>query len=191
MNGAIPAEQLKTKGGMHPGEHLVLTKALGTGVILAAHMQGKSRGEYVDGALQSMLVSNRHAVPLMDKHGVTAATDVTGFGLAGHLSEMLRASRVSARLDLDALPLLGGALELMASGIKSSLHEGNDRSVAGMDESGHPNFQMLFDPQTAGGLLLSVPAARSEALCGPGIRGLPGCSGDWHRCRARQHGDHL
>ncbi|MEM7364163.1 MAG: selenide, water dikinase SelD [Pseudomonadota bacterium] len=165
VNGAIDAAQLKTKGGMTPGEHLVLTKGLGTGVILAAHMQGKVRGEYVEGALQSMLVSNRHAVPLMLGYGVTAATDVTGFGLAGHLSEMLRASKVSARLNLDELPLLPGALDLINRGLKSSLHDGNDRSVAGMDESQHPHFRMLFDPQTAGGLLLSVAADQSETLC--------------------------
>ena len=165
VNGAMDAAHLKIKGGMQPGEYLVLTKALGTGVILAAHMQGKSPGRYVDCALQNMLVSNRQAVPLMSEHAVAAATDVTGFGLAGHLSEMLRASKVSARLDLDVLPLLPGARELMESGLKSSLHEGNDRSVAGMDESAHPNFEMLFDPQTAGGLLLSVAADQADALC--------------------------
>ena len=124
VNGAIDAAQLTTKGGITSGQHLVLTKGLGTGVILAAHMQGRTRGEYVDGAIQSMLVSNRHAVPLMGVHGVTAATDVTGFGLAGHLSEMLRASKVSARLNLDVVPLLPGALELMDRGLKSSLHAG-------------------------------------------------------------------
>ena len=165
VNGAIDAAQLTTKGGITSGQHLVLTKGLGTGVILAAHMQGRARGEYVDGAIQSMLISNRHAVPLMGVHGVTAATDVTGFGLAGHLSEMLRASKVSARLNLDVVPLLPGALELMDVGFKSSLHDGNDRSVAGIEESQHPHFRMLFDPQTAGGLLLSVAPDQSESLC--------------------------
>jgi selenide,water dikinase len=166
INGLIdesPAGVL-TKGGMRPGDALILTKPIGTGTLFAAHARLKARGRWIDAALESMQVSNRAAMPCLIAHGATACTDLTGFGLLGHLVEMTRPSGVDAELDLAALPLLDGAAETAAAGILSSLQPANvrlRRALRNQEEAlGHPNYPLLFDPQTAGGLLASVPAAR-------------------------------
>jgi selenide,water dikinase len=155
-------------GGLAPGDHLILTKPLGTGVILQADMRGLARGEWIEAAYASMLRSNRDAARAAAATRPSAATDVTGFGLAGHLGEMLRASKASAALDLDALPALPGALSLLARGIRSTAHPENARARRAMlvDEAAarSPALDLLFDPQTSGGLLLGVPPERSPAL---------------------------
>ncbi len=122
-----------------------------------------------------MQQSNRLAVPCLIAHGATACTDLTGFGLLGHLVEMTRPSGVDAEIDLAALPLLDGAAETAASGILSSLQPANVRLRRALrsppDALRHPNYPLLFDPQTAGGLLASVPAEDAEA-CIAALRGL-------------------
>ena len=169
INGLID-EQLATvmrKGGMRPGDVLILTKPIGTGTLFAAHARLKARGRWIDAALESMQVSNRAAVPCLIAHGATACTDLTGFGLLGHLVEMTRPSGVDAELDLAALPVLDGAAETAAAGILSSLQPANVRLRRALRNQEaalqHPNYPLLFDPQTAGGLLASVPAAAAEA----------------------------
>ncbi len=156
-----------TKGGMRPGDVLILTKPIGTGTLFAAHKLLKARGRWIDAALESMQLSNRAAMPCLTAHGATACTDLTGFGLLGHLVEMTRPSGVDAELDLNALPLLAGAAECVAAGVLSSLQPANlrlRRALANQEEAaGHPNYALLFDPQTAGGLLASVPADRVDA----------------------------
>jgi selenide,water dikinase len=164
VNGTVSPEKMLEKGGLREGDALILTKPLGTGALFAANMQGKARGTWIESALDHMLISNGPAVPVMQKYDVGGCTDVTGFGLAGHLSEMLAASHCSATLDLNAIPLLDGLMEVLALGVKSSLHDGNDRSVAGMAESGDERFAVLFDPQTAGGLLISADDDAAPAL---------------------------
>ncbi len=163
------------KGGMRPGDALILTKPIGTGTLFAAHERRQARGRWIDAALESMQLSNRAAVPCLIAHGATACTDVTGFGLLGHLVEMTRASAVDAEIDLAALPLLDGAAETAAAGIMSSLQAANVRLRRALDNQPetlrHPNYPLLFDPQTAGGLLASVPAARAEA-CIAALRSL-------------------
>lgn len=155
------------KGGMRPGELLVLTKPLGTGVLLAAHARLAARGRWIDAAMESMCASSRQAAECLVEHGASACTDVTGFGLYGALLEMVRASGLGAELRLSALPLLEGAAECAAAGIRSSLHPANQRlaqPTPGESElAGHPAYPLLFDPQTAGGLLASLPAARAPA----------------------------
>ncbi|MDP2810606.1 MAG: selenide, water dikinase SelD [Rhodocyclaceae bacterium] len=160
-----------TKGGMRPGNVLILTKPIGTGTLFAAHKRLKAgfvcKGRWIDAALESMQVSNRAAMPCLLAHGATACTDLTGFGLLGHLVEMTKPSGVDAELDLNALPLLDGAAECVAAGIVSSLQPANlrlRRALRNQEEAvGHPNYPLLFDPQTAGGLLASVPADRVDA----------------------------
>ena len=156
-----------TKGGMRPGDALILTKPIGTGTLFAAHARLMARGRWIDAALESMQISNRAAMPCMIAHGATACTDLTGFGLLGHLVEMTRPSAVDAELELDALPLLDGAVETAAAGILSSLQPANvrlRRALRNQDEAlKHPNYPLLFDPQTAGGLLASVPEGRVES----------------------------
>ena len=164
VNGLVDPGRALRKGGLQLGDKLVLTKPLGTGVIFAAAMRGAARGTWIEDALQSMRRPSGKAAQALLAHGAHACTDVTGFGLAGHLAEMVRASAdVSVELDLDALPALDGAAELFARGYASSLQPENLRArhlVEGMPErKGHPKLQLLFDPQTAGGLLAAVPAA--------------------------------
>jgi selenide,water dikinase len=164
VNGIADEGRLLTKADMRDGDVLIVTRAIGTGALFAADMQAKAKGDWIDSALASMLLSNRGAMDILMAHQVRAATDVTGFGLAGHLSEMLEASHMAAILDLDALPVLPGALEVIAGGITSTLHEGNRRSVPGISLSAHENYEVLFDPQTSGGLLASVSAKEAPKV---------------------------
>lgn len=163
------------KAGMRCGDVLVLTKPLGTGTLFAAHARLAARGRWIQAALQCMRLSNRLAAQALVAHGATACTDVTGFGLLGHLVEMAGPSGVDAQLRLSALPLLDGAQECVAQGIVSSLQDANVRLRRALRDpqrfAAHPRYALLFDPQTAGGLLASVPAARADA-CIAALRGL-------------------
>lgn len=169
VNGLIdddPTKMLR-KGGMRPGDVLILTKPIGTGTLFAAHARLAAKGRWIDEALKSMLVSNRLAAQCLFSHGATACTDLTGFGLLGHLVEMTRPSAVDAELNLSALPLLDGAEECVAAGIVSSLQGANVRLRRALRNQeamvSHPRYPLIFDPQTAGGLLASVPADQAEA----------------------------
>jgi len=111
-----------------------------------------------------MQTSLRPCVEIMRTHNVSAGTDVTGFGLAGHLLEMLDASGSSAEINLDAIPVLDGAHELSLAGVESTLRPGNEASAGhAFLASAHPTRALLFDPQTSGGLLFGVPADQAEA----------------------------
>ena len=150
------------------GQVLILTKALGTGVLLHADMQGKVRGPWLQAAFASMLRGNDHAAAAAREAGVVAATDITGYGLAGHLAEMLRASHASATIEAALLPALPGALELLARGERSTFHPQNEHCRRGMLISSalaaDPRVELLFDPQTSGGLLLAVEGRRGGEL---------------------------
>lgn len=158
--------ELLRKGALEVGQRLILTKGLGTGVLLHADPQAFVRGPWLAQAFASMLRTNAEAARVAREVGATAATDITGFGLLGHLSEMVRASPYSVALDVDALPALPGALELFARGLESSSHAQNEKLLRGVlvDDaaSRHPHLPLLADPQTSGGLLLAVPAGRAE-----------------------------
>jgi selenide,water dikinase len=153
--------KLLRKSGLRPGDRLILTKPLGTGVILAAAAQGRVSSRLVEAALAMMVQSAASAASCLLGYRTTACTDVTGFGLLGHLSEMLRASGVDAVLDPESIPALDGALPLLARGITSSLHAENIAalSVLGSAAQRHEIGPLLIDPQTAGGLLAGIPAA--------------------------------
>ncbi|CAI5467920.1 unnamed protein product [Closterium sp. Yama58-4] len=163
VTGLADRDRLLRKAGMCAGDAIILTKPIGTGVIFAANMRCKAKGRWVDGAIDSMLVSNQKAAAIALQHGASAATDVTGFGLLGHLVEMTTASRVKVTVDPSTVPILDGALECVEEGIFSSLQDSNlhlRRAITNYEEaSAHPLTPLLFDPQTAGGLLLSVPQA--------------------------------
>ncbi|GJP82688.1 hypothetical protein CLOP_g12940 [Closterium sp. NIES-67] len=165
ITGLAEKDRLLRKAGMCVGDSIILTKPIGTGVIFAANMRSKAKGRWVDGAIGSMLVSNQKAAAIALQHEATAATDVTGFGLIGHLVEMTNASRVTVSIDPSTVPILDGALECTQGGIFSSLQDSNlrlRRAISNYEEaSTHPLTSLLFDPQTAGGLLLSVPHARA------------------------------
>ena len=177
INGLIDETlaNVMQKGGMRPGDALILTKPIGTGTLFAAHARLRAAGRWIDAALESMQVSNRAAVPCLTAHGATACTDLTGFGLLGHLVEMTRASGVDAELELSALPLLDGAVDTVAAGILSSLQPANVRLRRALRDPeafvDHLRYPLLFDPQTAGGLLASVPAEAADS-CLAELRGL-------------------
>ena len=175
INGLVSQEAVLKKSGMQPGQTLILTKALGTGALFAADMRHKAKGRWIEAALASMRQSNRAGADCLRRHGASAMTDVTGFGLLGHLVEMVRASAVDAALDMERLPILPGALEVVQQGIFSSLQPQNVRLRRAIREvegaARHPHYALLFDPQTAGGLLASVPAEQAQA-CIQELRGL-------------------
>jgi selenide, water dikinase len=157
--------RLLRKAGLKPGDRLVLTKPLGTGVILAAEMRGLACARIVSGAIEAMLQSSAAASWILGSHAATACTDVTGFGLLGHLLEMLRASRVDARLDPERIPALDGALDLLAAGTASSLDAANRSALDAVADADRNTAlaALLIDPQTAGGLLAGIAAERAEA----------------------------
>ncbi len=159
------------KGGLTPGDALILTKPIGTGTLFAAYPQAAQlpmfHGRWVTEALGHMVQSNQAGARILTAHGATACTDLTGFGLLGHLVEMTKPSGVDAELWLSALPVLPGAEECVAAGISSSLAPANVRLRRALRNQeafvNHPRYPLLFDPQTAGGLLASVPQAQVDA----------------------------
>lgn len=162
------APRIVEKGGARAGDALILTKPLGSGTILAAEM-ARAR---IDGQILGEAVANAYAVMSRSSGAASAIlapvahamTDVTGFGLAGHLMEMLDASGMAARIDLYALPCLPGAEALAGAGHASSIAPSN-RSVANrMEFSESSRVKLLFDPQTGGGLLAALPADKAQAL---------------------------
>ena len=160
VTGALDDEPL-AKGGLSLGETLVLTGAIGTGAVLAGAMQGRARAEYLLSAIDQMDSSNAAAADILRQHGARGCTDVTGFGLAGHLSEMTRASGTGATVRVNDVPTLPGALELMAVGVESSLQANNQQALNDFEIKGAApdaaSVRLLADPQTSGGLLAGVP----------------------------------
>ncbi|MBW4519253.1 MAG: selenide, water dikinase SelD [Scytolyngbya sp. HA4215-MV1] len=166
-NGLAYPDRWLRKGGMQLGQALVLTKAIGTGTLFAAEMQQQAKAQWIDAAIAGMLISNQAAATCLLAHGASACTDVTGFGLLGHLVEMVRASGVAVELDLGAIPVLPGAQAMAQQGIVSSLYPQNFRAtqwITNVSEvNDRPLFPLLFDPQTSGGLLASIPEQQASA----------------------------
>lgn len=166
VNGFVAKDAMLTKSGLQADEVLILTKPLGTGILLAANMRLKAKGRWIDGAIEQMLCSNKSAAAIFKDFSVHACTDITGFGLLGHLLEMLKASNCYASLNLSTLPVLSGAHEMIQQGIFSSLQAENlhlKRAIRNIEDfAHHDNYPLLFDPQTAGGLLAGVAAAEAE-----------------------------
>ena len=162
VTGLTDAEPIG-QSGARPGDALILTRPIGTGVILAAEMQRAAPGAVVAGALEQMARPQAAAAALLAPHA-HAMTDVTGFGLAGHLVGMLEASDVAARICLAAVPVLPGAEALAAAGHGSTLLPMNRAAAGRMVFTRGPRADLLFDPQTAGGLLAAVPGGQAETL---------------------------
>ena len=165
VTGTAPAQTL-TKGGAQLGDKVILTKALGTGVLLAAAMRGESDSSGFSACIESMNQSNSDAVAIFQGCQVSALTDVTGFGLLGHLGEILRASSVGAQVSLSSTPVLSGAEAAMLAGVRSSLHAANRQVLADyslvQSLSADILLGVLVDPQTSGGLLATVAAAKAD-----------------------------
>ncbi|GAA2622492.1 selenide, water dikinase SelD [Streptomyces vastus] len=150
------------------GNQLVLTKPLGTGVIASALKQEKADDSSVAAAITSMTTLNDTAADVAHTAGVTAATDVTGFGLMGHLHRMLAASNVAAHIDADAVPLLPGAIDLVEAGVVPGGTRANlDHLAEHVELSAglsRPVVTLLHDAQTSGGLLMALPSDDTESL---------------------------
>jgi selenide, water dikinase len=165
-NGLVYPEKILRKSGMQPDQKLILTKAIGTGTLFAADMRSQAKGRWIDNAVESMLRSNQIASKTFQEYGATACTDITGFGLLGHLVEMIKASGVGVELELESIPILEGAIVTIQMGITSSLHPQNLRVsnyISNLLEvSNSPIYPLLFDPQTSGGLLASIPSEKAN-----------------------------
>jgi selenide, water dikinase len=159
---------LLRKGGARPGDRLLLTKPLGTGLLVSGRRQGRTSDADLDAAIAGMRRLNRVASEVLVEHGIRAATDVTGFGLLGHGLEMANASGARFEFDAAALPALDGALDLARAGVETGGAAHNRRYVApslvlGRDVA--PELVTLaHDPQTSGGLLAAVPPDRVVAI---------------------------
>ena len=166
--GRVELASLMSKGGAKPGEGLVLTKPLGTGVTTTALKRGLAQPEHVAEAVDWMRRLNREAAQIAVRHGVRGATDITGFGLLGHAFELARASGVGLELHAPGLPLLSGALGYAEAGVfpggSTDNHAHFGPSVEFDAGLPLPWQMLLFDAQTSGGLLLSVPDESLDAL---------------------------
>jgi selenide,water dikinase len=182
VNGRAPAGRFWAKGALNPGDALLLSRPIGTGVLFAAAMAAVARAESIDAALELMQGSQAPLVEILAAHGCNACTDITGFGLLGHLGEMLRGAPQPCTVLLDpaAVPVLPGVGELLRGGIASTLAPANRRAwdlletgrvqLVGSDDPardplGDPALQreLLIDPQTSGPLLAALPAGRAAA----------------------------
>ena len=166
-NGEVEPGKAISKNTANAGDVLVITKPLGTGVILVADMQAKAPAQATDTAFDSMLQSNRDIALVLQEYNVSAVTDVTGFGLLGHLLEMLSSTNLYAELNLKDVPLLSGAYQLSAEGFRSSLYPQLQPyllqcdSTEGLDSD---YIDLLLDPQTSGGLLIALPETQAKRL---------------------------
>jgi selenide, water dikinase len=172
VNGTVQPAQHWPKGPLRAGQVLILTRPLGSGVLFAAAMAGDARAAWIDAALAQMQQSQAQLVPLLHQLGCSACTDITGFGLLGHLGEMLAASPTNLRVHLHchAVTALPGALELLERGHASSLAPANAQALALL--AGPVNLSgpassalqgLLIDPQTCGPLLAAIPASAADA----------------------------
>lgn len=188
--GLVRPDELVRNSTARPGDALVLTKPLGTGIIATAIKAGAAPDDVIAGAVASMTTLNRAAAEAMRRHGGRACTDVTGYGLLGHLGELARGSGVAVRLDADAVPVLPGAADLARTGHIPGGTRRNLEDAGGAVEwdDGVPEATrwLLADAQTSGGLLIALPPERAGALvaelrsgqpAGPGTPGAHAAAG--------------
>jgi selenide, water dikinase len=170
VTGLVDPARATAKARAQPGDALLLTKPLGTGVITTALKRGEAEPAHLAAAVASMLRLNRRAAELAAEAGVRGATDITGFGLLGHAAELARSSGVALRLDAGALPLLAGAHSYAAAGVTPG---GLARNREYLEQAGFVRFadgldeglrRLCYDPQTSGGLLLALPESEAAAL---------------------------
>ena len=168
VTGTVHPQQVIAKSGAQPGDALVLTKPLGTGIILTAARDNLDAAHYADVAIESMLALNRHASHLAREAGAHAMTDVTGFGLLGHANEIALRSDVRVVIDASRVPMLPGVLEYASQGIETGGAQRNREGLAGrieMPSSIDPAIErVLYDPQTSGGLLIALPPKAADAV---------------------------
>lgn len=168
VTGTIDPHKIVRNSGARTGNVLILTKPLGTGVISTGIKFAKTSPDVAEAALKTMLTPGREAAEVMREFSVTGGTDITGFGLMGHAWEVAQASKVTLEIDSNAVPILSGAIELAAQGLLTSGDKTNRLYVGDkvrISESVSQEMQhLLFDPQTAGGILMSVSPAQSDLV---------------------------
>ena len=166
VTGAIDPKRILTNAGAQPGDRLILTKPLGTGIVGTAIKFGRASQEVIDLAAAQMRTLNKAAAEaIANVDGVHACTDITGFGFAGHASEMAVASNVTMVVDADELPVIPGALAMAAQNTSGGMNTNKEHFLPGIEFRGEiadPLRDVLFDPQTSGGLLLSVRAGSAD-----------------------------
>jgi selenide,water dikinase len=168
VTGVIDPAKIASNAGARPGDVIILTKPIGTGVISTGIKLGKATDEAVKGSIETMMTPGKFAAEAMREFEVKAATDVTGFALIGHAWEMAKASAVTILIEPAKVPVLNGALELAAAGMLTSGDKTNREYIAGDIEIGSSVdknlIKLLFDPQTAGGMLIATSAERADDL---------------------------
>jgi len=168
LTGIIHPNQVATNTNARSGELLLLTKPIGTGVISTGVKFQKANRVVIEEATATMLLSGAEAAQTMREFNIRSATDVTGFGLLGHVWEMAKASQVQLEIDSDKVPLLNGALEMVRQNMLTRGDQTNREFVGkgvSLDSNISPELvSLLYDPQTAGGILMSAPTERAEAL---------------------------
>jgi selenide,water dikinase len=165
VTGLVPLDSITTNVGARPGDDLVLTKPIGTGIVSTAIKRGTCPPHVRDVAVEVMAALNDHAAAVMTAVGVSAATDVTGFGLLGHLGEMLGEGGIGARIEAGAVPVIDGAWELLDAGAYPGGSVRNLDAVRPRLRGGDERTRrMLADAQTSGGLLIAVPPDRTIDL---------------------------
>ena len=168
VTGAVDPKRILTNTNAKPGDRLILTKPLGTGIVGTAIKFGRASDDLIDRAVAQMTMLNKTAAEVIaNVDGVHACTDVTGFGLAGHASEMAIGSNVTIEIDGNALPIIPGVLAIAAQNRSGGMQTNKDHFMPGIGFSaGVPDDRrdLVFDPQTSGGLLISVAAESAEAV---------------------------
>jgi selenide, water dikinase len=160
VTGAIDPKKILTNTAAQPGDRLLLTKPLGTGIVGTAIKFGRASQDLIDHAVKHMTTLNKAAAEAVaNVAGVHACTDITGFGLAGHASEMAAGSKVTIEIDTRSLPIIPGVLDIAAQNRSGGMKTNKDHFAAGIEDCSEiPDAvrDLLFDPQTSGGLLISV-----------------------------------
>jgi len=168
VTGLVHPDKIMTNSGLRPGDKLILTKAIGIGIIAAAAKGDLASAESIEAMITSMCTLNKKASEVAVSVGAKACTDVTGFGLAGHIVEMARASKCRVRILTGAVPVLQGALEAASMGlIPAGAHANRKHFSAWITVDPGVALEradLMFDPQTSGGLLIGIPEAQAEEL---------------------------
>jgi selenide,water dikinase len=168
VTGVIDPNKVATNSGAQPGDVIILTKPIGTGVISTGIKKGQASDAVVAASVETMLTPGKYAAEAMREFDVKGATDVTGFALLGHAWEMACASKVTIEIEATAVPLLEGALELASQGMLTSGDKTNREYVGAdveIDGCVDKNLlKLMFDPQTAGGMLIAIPERNADAL---------------------------
>ncbi len=168
VTGIVHPDRVWTNTGVRPGDALILTKPIGSGVLFNANLKGWVSDGAMSACIDHLTTLNRRAAEIMAEFDIHGATDITGFGLAGHAFEMARGSGVGILIELDRLPVMAEAVEMYRKGVTTGVNRSNRQMVAeGIrfdTKVEGPRVEILFDPQTSGGLLAAVPDAEADTL---------------------------